>query len=120
MSEFVCVCLQAYTRSLKFDGKPDIPYVRKLFRDLYHAQGFASVGKLWDWDSLDLDFTSSGPGTVSSGQGPAAGQQGGPPLLIGGPAAGPGLRPNTAAAVTSALDSDLMLGKNTHSRSTCS
>jgi serine/threonine protein kinase len=30
---------QAYTRSLKFDSKPDIPYLRKLFRDLYHAQG---------------------------------------------------------------------------------
>ncbi len=28
----------AYTRSLKFDAKPDIPYLRKLFRDLYHAQ----------------------------------------------------------------------------------
>ena len=35
--------LQAYTRSLKFDAKPDIPYLRKLFRDLYHAQGCGSV-----------------------------------------------------------------------------
>ena len=33
----------AYTRSLKFDAKPDIPYLRKLFRDLYHAQGCGSI-----------------------------------------------------------------------------
>jgi hypothetical protein len=32
----------AYTRSLKFDAKPDIPYLRKLFRDLYHAQNCGS------------------------------------------------------------------------------
>lgn len=96
----------AYTRSLKFDAKPDIPYVRKLFRDLYHAQGFASVGKLWDWDNLDLDFAASEPGTVGSG-GP-----GGPmavPMGMGGPS-GANLRPTTAAAVANAMESDLLLG----------
>lgn len=45
----------AYTRALKFDTKPDIPFLRKMFRDLYHAQGCASVGKLWDWDSAEAD-----------------------------------------------------------------
>lgn len=45
----------AYTRSLKFDSKPDIPFLRKLFRDLYHAQGCSSSGKLWDWDSAEAD-----------------------------------------------------------------
>ena len=34
---------QAYSRSLKFDAKPDIPYLRKIFRDLYNTQGCASV-----------------------------------------------------------------------------
>ena len=29
----------AYTRSLKFDAKPDMLYLRKLFRDLYHDLG---------------------------------------------------------------------------------
>ena len=50
----------AYARSLKFDAKPDIPYLRKLFRDLFHAQGFAGVGKVWDWDGLDSEFLSNG------------------------------------------------------------
>ena len=50
----------AYARSLKFDAKPDIPYLRKLFRDLFHAQGFAGVGKIWDWDGLDSEFLSNG------------------------------------------------------------
>jgi serine/threonine protein kinase len=36
----------AYTRSLKFDAKPDIPYLRKLFRDLYHAQNCSAIVSL--------------------------------------------------------------------------
>ena len=75
---------QAYTRSMKFDAKPDIPYIRKLFRDLYHAQGCASVGKLWDWDHIDTDFMTAGPGT---------GSEGGPPILANT------MRPSTGAAV---------------------
>lgn len=53
----------AYTRALKFDTKPDIPFLRKMFRDLYHAQGCASTGKLWDWDSAEADVMLTG-GTV--------------------------------------------------------
>lgn len=45
----------AYARALKFDTKPDIPFLRKMFRDLYHAQGCANSGKLWDWDSSETD-----------------------------------------------------------------
>ena len=41
---FSCCLYQAYTRSLKFDAKPDIPYLRKLFRDLYVSQGCANIG----------------------------------------------------------------------------
>jgi hypothetical protein len=53
---------------LKFDAKPDIAYLRKLFRDLYHAQGCASQPKLWDWDSMDLDFIVSGGTTGAGGE----------------------------------------------------
>jgi serine/threonine protein kinase len=56
----------AYTRSLKFDGKPDIAYARKLFRDLYISQGFShSPGKMWDWDNMDLDT----PAAPAEGEG---------------------------------------------------
>jgi len=52
----------AYTRSLKFDAKPDVPYLRKLFRDLYVNQGCGQPGtKLWDWDSVDTDHFVPGP-----------------------------------------------------------
>lgn len=54
----------AYTRSLKFDAKPDIAYLRKLFRDLYIAQGCNTPGKMWDWDSMDLEHAV---GSVTSG-----------------------------------------------------
>ena len=66
----------AYTRSLKFDAKPDIPYLRKLFRDMYHAQGCANVGKLWDWDNLDADYSTGAD---------AGGGGGGAPLMGANP-----------------------------------
>lgn len=81
-----------YSRSLKFDAKPDIPYLRKLFRDLYHAQGCASVGKMWDWDHIDTDFMTTGTSTGSVG--------GAPPVTSNA------MRPNTAAAITGELGVD--------------
>lgn len=95
----------AYTRSLKFDAKPDIPYLRKLFRDLYHAQGCGSIPKLWDWDSVDNDYLSTGG---STGGGAA-------PPIAGGGAGGQQPRPTTAAAVAApgvGLESDLLMGGN--------
>lgn len=94
----------AYTRSLKFDAKPDIPYLRKLFRDLYHSQGCASVGKLWDWDNINTDYMTTG---VEGGNvvGPSGIAQ-----LGGAPSA---MRPTTAAAVVGGgmMDAgDMMLG----------
>ena len=70
----------AYTRSLKFDAKPDIPYLRKLFRDLYHAQGCASIPKLWDWDPIDADYLTNN-GQAATGGPPVEGAsaQGGVP-----------------------------------------
>lgn len=89
----------AYTRSLKFDAKPDIPYLRKLFRDMYHAQGCASVGKLWDWDNLTTTDYDTGDAPSNRGGPPPAMQQNPP-------------RPSTAAAVAAAgtgIESDAML-----------
>lgn len=92
----------AYTRSLKFDAKPDIPYLRKLFRDLYHSQGCASVGKLWDWDNINTDYMTTGVEGMNV-VGPSGVAQ------IGTAA----MRPTTAAAVAGSgmMDAgDMMLG----------
>lgn len=92
----------AYTRSLKFDAKPDIPYLRKLFRDLYHSQGCASVGKLWDWDNINTDYMTTGVEGMNV-VGPSGVAQMGTTAM----------RPTTAAAVAGSgmMDAgDMMLG----------
>jgi len=44
----------AYTRSLKFDAKPNVSYLRGLFRELYRSQGYsADAGLEWDWSKLE-------------------------------------------------------------------
>jgi serine/threonine protein kinase len=84
----------AYSRALKFDAKPDIPYLRKLFRDLYHAQGLSSISKVWDWDDMEMDY---GDGTSPT----AAMANGAGGMLPGVMTSTPSglLRPSTAAAV---------------------
>ena len=47
---------QVYTRNLKFDEKPDMAYLRKLFRDLYFSQGYRASGPRWDWSHVDTDL----------------------------------------------------------------
>jgi len=37
-----------YTRSLRFDDKPDYAYLRKLFRDLFVREGF-QYDYIFDW-----------------------------------------------------------------------
>ena len=37
-----------YTRALRFDAKPDYPYLRKLFRDLFNREGF-QYDYMFDW-----------------------------------------------------------------------
>lgn len=37
-----------YTRSLRFDDKPDYSYLRKLFRDLFVREGF-QYDYVFDW-----------------------------------------------------------------------
>lgn len=108
----------AYTRSLKFDSKPDIPYLRKLFRDLYHSQNCAAQQKLWDWDGMDIEFNSMS-GSVNGNDKPPAIL---PPtqnnnmgiITASQPLNNHSLRPTTAAAIVSGgngiLDNDLMIG----------
>eukprot|EP00638_Chattonella_subsalsa_P021779 CAMPEP_0117883950 /NCGR_PEP_ID=MMETSP0950-20121206/18521_1 /TAXON_ID=44440 /ORGANISM="Chattonella subsalsa, Strain CCMP2191" /LENGTH=655 /DNA_ID=CAMNT_0005740087 /DNA_START=249 /DNA_END=2215 /DNA_ORIENTATION=+ len=44
----------AYCRSLKFDAKPNISYLRGLFRELYRSQGYsAELGLEWDWSKIE-------------------------------------------------------------------
>jgi len=40
-----------YTRSLRFDDKPDYAYLRKLFRDLFVREGF-QYDYVFDWTIL--------------------------------------------------------------------
>ncbi|KAL0204987.1 hypothetical protein P9112_000294 [Eukaryota sp. TZLM1-RC] len=43
-----------YTRALRFDDKPDYAYLRKLFRDLFHREGF-QYDYVYDWTQLSRD-----------------------------------------------------------------
>jgi len=51
-----------YCRSLTFDGKPDMSYLRGLFRELYVSQGYAAQGVEWDWDKF-IPSGNTGLGT---------------------------------------------------------
>jgi serine/threonine protein kinase len=88
----------AYSRSLKFDAKPDIPYLRKIFRDLYNTQGCPTVGKMWDWDAFDSDYL----GSNTPGSGGGVGVISPPPILQTG--LQQPLRPSTTAAVANPRD----------------
>ncbi|KAG0182946.1 serine/threonine protein kinase [Apophysomyces sp. BC1021] len=46
-----------YTRSLRFDDKPDYSYLRKLFRDLFVREGF-QYDYVFDWTVLKVDKES--------------------------------------------------------------
>lgn len=51
-----------YCRDLKFDAKPDMAYLRGIFRQLYENKGYANVLE-WDWE---LDQTRPSTEPVSS------------------------------------------------------
>lgn len=66
-------------RSLRFDDKPDYSYLRQLFRNLFHRQGF-SYDYVFDWNMLKfvsplprtticlhLALSQPGPGSGGSG-----------------------------------------------------
>ncbi|XP_029410937.1 casein kinase I isoform X1 [Nannospalax galili] len=75
-----------FCRSLRFDDKPDYSYLRQLFRNLFHRQGF-SYDYVFDWNMLKFMRPPSrqppalpcgrpqdqlGCGTESRGYGPRA------------------------------------------------
>uniref|UniRef100_A0A8C7M2B1 non-specific serine/threonine protein kinase n=1 Tax=Oncorhynchus kisutch TaxID=8019 RepID=A0A8C7M2B1_ONCKI len=45
-----------FCRSLRFDDKPDYSYLRQLFRNLFHRQGF-SYDYVFDWNMLKFELT---------------------------------------------------------------
>jgi hypothetical protein len=63
-----------YTRSLRFDDKPDYSYLRKIFRDLFVREGF-QYDYVFDWTvykyQRNLNSTSSQSGTPAAPIGPA-------------------------------------------------
>lgn len=46
-----------FCRSLRFDDKPDYSYLRQLFRNLFHRQGF-SYDYVFDWNMLKFVSTT--------------------------------------------------------------
>merc|ERR1712113_743773 len=50
----------AYCRSLKFEAKPNIAYLRGMFRDLFRTQGYTNNNSSLDWDWNRIDAGSSG------------------------------------------------------------
>lgn len=54
----------SYCRNLTFDSKPDMQYLKGLFRDLYMQNGYANTGLEWDWDRFIAPY---GLGLAGSG-----------------------------------------------------
>lgn len=52
----------AYCRSLKFEAKPNIAYLRGMFRDLFRTQGYTNNNSSldWDWTRIDAGGPSAG------------------------------------------------------------
>jgi len=55
-----------YCRSLRFDEKPDYPYLRHLFRNLFHRQRF-TYDYVFDWNMLKFGGAQKPSGANGSG-----------------------------------------------------
>ena len=58
-----------YCRELQFDAKPDVAYLRGIFRKLATSQGFDNLPPAWDWDKAQKSIV---PQKTSSSSTPAA------------------------------------------------
>jgi casein kinase 1 len=54
-----------YTRSLRFDDKPDYAYLRRLFRDLFYRQGVRPDFE-YDWTVLNYEHSNADKGKAVS------------------------------------------------------
>ena len=72
-----------YTRSLRFDDKPDYSYLRKIFRDLFVREGF-QYDYVFDWtvykyqknaQAIAQAAQQGGEGADEQSAGPKGGQQ---------------------------------------------
>jgi hypothetical protein len=52
----------AYCRSLKFEAKPNIAYLRGMFRDLFTSQGYTNNNSPLDWDWNRVEGGAGGGG----------------------------------------------------------
>ncbi|KAK1748858.1 casein kinase I family protein [Skeletonema marinoi] len=66
----------AYCRSLKFEAKPNIAYLRGMFRDLFRSQGYTNNNSSLDWDWSRIDNGSAGSGDRDRGAAPQQGEMG--------------------------------------------
>lgn len=58
----------AYCRSLKFEAKPNVPYLQGLLRDLFKVQGHTSSATTeWDWEKFESPYVS-GVGDNTAGE----------------------------------------------------
>lgn len=60
----------AYYRSLKFEAKPNITYLRGMFRDLFRSQGYTNSNSSLDWDWNRIDSASGGNQSSSASRPP--------------------------------------------------
>lgn len=54
-----------YTRSLRFDDKPDYSYLRKIFRDLFVREGF-QYDYVFDWTVYKYNTKTKGEGATTA------------------------------------------------------
>ncbi|KAI2502360.1 protein kinase [Fragilaria crotonensis] len=66
----------AYCRSLKFEAKPNIAYLRGMFRDLFRSQGYTNNHSSldWDWNRLEASGPAGGDTDGSSRPVPGIGE----------------------------------------------